>query len=277
MANSRDISIVKPRGLSRREVGRYSLAAVASAAGATLFPSEAMANVAGGCLIRHEEFVRVRSANTTFGNSHVSLFDRGKHIRTTGDLALDRALDAAIKRLSDLFRQVPAFGFYREEDHPDISAMNAFATQEGTDIPGTWGTVGFGVTLFQREMSQFDKSGSTIVAIIAHEFGHIWAMKAGVFGEFIKGQKTVKRSELHADFLAGYFLGIRKRAAPDISLQSAGDLFNRIGDNRIDRYDHHGTPVERVAAAEEGFKVSYLQGRDADYAFAAGREYVSRL
>ncbi|MEZ5844211.1 MAG: hypothetical protein R3D27_10850 [Hyphomicrobiaceae bacterium] len=155
--------------------------------------------------------------------------------------------------------------------------MNAFATPEHTDISGTWGTIGFGTTLFRRELEHYDVKGGTIVAIIAHEFGHIWAMRAGIIDKINEGQPTVKRTELHADFLAGYFLGTRKRAAPNISLQAAGDLFHRIGDHNTDSRDHHGTPDERVAAAEEGFKVGFVQKREARYAFSAGLEYVSTL
>ena len=234
----------------------------------------ARANSVSGCLIWHDEFSRLRAAETAFGNARISLFDKSKHIRTTGNPTLDRALDTSIKRLSDLFGQVPAFGFYREEDHPDLSAMNAFATAEGTDIPGTWGTIGFGTTLFQTEMDRHDPYGSTIITVIAHEFVHIWAMRAGMMDKLNEGQTTVKRSELHADFLAGYFLGTRKRAAPNISLQAAGDLFRRIGDNNLNSRNHHGTPTERVAAAEEGFKISYVQNRDPQHAFDAGLEYI---
>lgn len=252
-------------------VGGFSAGVFFGAAG------PAFANSVGGCLISHNEFEEVRGSSTAFGDMRVSLFDRGKHIRTTGDAALDRALDASIKRLSDLFGQVPAFGFYREEDHPDISTMNAFATKERTDIPGTWGTIGFGTTLFEREMTQFDKNGSTVVAIIAHEFGHIWAMRDGVMDQMNAGQKTVRRSELHADFLAGYFLGLRKKSAPALSLHAAGELFSRIGDYNTQGKNHHGTPEERVAASEAGFKVSYLENRDARYAFRAGMEYISGI
>jgi hypothetical protein len=237
----------------------------------------ARANLVSGCLIMHDEFSRLRSAATSFGNVRVSLFDKSKHVRTTGNRTLDLALDASIKRLSDLFGQTPAFGFYKEEDHPELSAMNAFATVEGTDIAGTWGTIGFGTTLFQTEMGKYDPYGSTIIAVIAHEFGHIWAMRAGMMDKLNEGQKTVKRSELHADFLAGYFLGTRKRAAPNISLHAAGELFHRIGDDNINSPNHHGTPKERVAAAEEGFKISYVQNRDPQHAFAAGLEYIKNL
>ena len=262
--------------LTRRDFIRTGTTVVGSAP-AFMTCMSASANSVGGCLISQANFDVVRKSATAFGNAKVSLFDQSRHIRTTGNAALDRALDASIKRLSDVFGQVPAFGFYREEDHPDIGAMNAFATPESTNIPGTWGTIGFGTQLFQREMTRFDQGGSTIVAIIAHEFGHIWAMRNGTIDQMNNGQHTVRRSELHADFLAGYFLGMRKKANPSLSLQAAGDLFNRLGDYNTQSRNHHGTPKERVAASEEGFKVGYLQNRDSKYAVSAGLEYIRSI
>lgn len=259
---------------SRRDV----LAGGLSAAGlSALGCGHAHADTAQGCLISNSQFAAVRQTATAFGNARLDIFDKSQHLRTTGNASLDRALDASIKRLSDLFGQVPAFGFYREEDHPDIGGMNAFATTVGTDIPGTWGTVGFGALLFDREMNRHDRTGSTVVAIVAHEFAHIWAMRTGAIQKINEGQPTVKRSELHADYLAGFFLGVRKRAAPSLSLQSAGDLFYRLGDYNTHTKSHHGTPDERVAAAEQGFKVAYVEQRNAQYAFQAGMEYVSTL
>ncbi len=258
--------------LSRRNV----LSGCASSIGGVLLPTLAHADLSGGCFISSTQFENIRKSEE-FSGSVDNLFDRNRHLRTTGDKALDKALDASIKKLSDLFGQVPAFGFYREEDHPEVGAMNAFATPENTNIPGTWGTVAFGTTLFKREMTEFDPSGSTITAIIAHEFGHIWAFRRGVMDQINSGQPTKKRSELHADYMAGYFLGTRKKANKSLKLHAAGDLFHRIGDYNFSSRGHHGTPEERVAASEQGFRVSYLEGRDAEYAFASGMEYVSTI
>ena len=105
--------------LTKRQFLCSGLAAVSCGPAIAIEPE----NSVGGCLISTPRFQAVRNASTAFGNSKVSLFDRGKHIRTTGNPALDRALDASIKRLSDLFNQIPAFGFYREEDHPDIGEV----------------------------------------------------------------------------------------------------------------------------------------------------------
>ena len=259
--------------ISRRAVlvGGIS-ASIAGAAG----ENATAARATGGCFISPASFDRVRRSQA-FNRSAANLFDRDKHLRTTGDKTLDRALDAAIKKLSDLFGQVPAFGFYREADYPDVGAMNAFATDENTNITGTWGTVAFGTTLFEREMGQYDQSGSTIMAVIAHEFAHIWVFRKGLMDKINEGQPNVRRSELHADYLAGYFLASRKKANPKISLQASGELFHRLGDTNFSSLNHHGTSAERVAAAEQGFRLGYVDGRTADDAFAAASEYVSNL
>lgn len=259
--------------LSRRSV--LTGAAALSAAGICGVQAKA-AGPMGGCFISPADFNAIRSSQA-FNGSAAKLFDRDKHLRTTGDKAMDKALDATIKKLSDLFGQVPAFGFYRESDYPGVGAENAFATTENTAIPGTWGTVAFGTTLFEREMNKFDATGSTIVAVIAHEFAHIWAFRRGVMDDLNAGQPTVKRSELHADYLAGFFLGMRKRANSAIKLQAAGDLFHRLGDNNFNSSNHHGTSTERVAAAERGFRTGYVDGKTADYAFSEASEYVSTL
>ena len=47
-----------------------------------------------------------------------------------------------------------------------------------------------------------------VSAVCAHEFGHITAIKYGLMKRLKDGQPSVKRSELHADFLAGYFAGV---------------------------------------------------------------------
>jgi hypothetical protein len=260
---------------SRRKVLVTGLCAAATARLPHISTQAAETRSLSGCLITHAQFEAVRN-ETEFKTSKAGLFNKSKHIRTTGDAALDRALDAAIKHVSDLFREVPAFGFYQEHDHPEFTAMNAFATSEGTDIPGTWGTIGFGMDLFTSELSNYDKAGSTIIAIIAHEFGHIWAMHRGVMEQLTSGQPTNKRSELHADFLAGYFIGTRKRVSPSLTLAAVSNLFERIGDNQVNSHYHHGTPKERLAAAEEGFRTAYQNNKDANFAFSAATEYVSQ-
>ena len=86
--------------------------------------------------------------------------------------------------------------------------MNAFATPENTNIPGTHGTVAFGWDLFRQEFYEYDNTGLTVMTIVAHEFGHILQMKRGFISQIRNGIPL--KSEINADFLSGYFLGTRK-------------------------------------------------------------------
>jgi hypothetical protein len=207
-----------------------------------------------------------------------SLFGRDRYIRTTGDQTVDRNLDQAMKLVADLFGVTPAFGFYDpkkiyDEDDADSWIMNAWATQEDTDLPGTKGTVAFGFDLFKRELYQYDSSGSTIMAIIAHEFAHVLQGDRGYLSGLRLGYPM--KSEINADFLAGYFLGTRKREYPNLSFQKAGELFIRLGrgsENNPRRT--HGNSKERLDAAEAGFGFAFRDRKPFEQAVAVGLDYV---
>lgn len=190
-------------------------------------------------------------------------------IRTTGNRELDRALDKSLVRLSTTFGIDPTFGFFDDED------PNAFAVPESNDISRT-GTVLFGRNLF-AQLQQADPSGVSVLGVCAHEFAHIWQFQSGLY-KVIRGTgPTVKRLELNADFLAGYYLGLRKSAVPSASLWIFGEKLWGLGDMNVNDRDHHGTPAERTAAAEAGFKLSFVEKKDMTTAFMTGMEYVSTL
>ena len=89
------------------------------------------------------------------------------------------------------------------------------------------------------------------LSIIAHEFGHAYMFK--------RNQHPIgKDGELAADAFAG---GFARYAEARGSLEP-GDLdearatFASVGDYEVYHHDHHGTPMERRQAFENG----YLQG-----------------
>jgi hypothetical protein len=205
------------------------------------------------------------------------MISRNRHFRTTGDPSIDRDLDRALSTIADLFDVNPAFGFYDPAMFPNRVAegnvMNAFATQEDTDIPDTHGTVAFGWDLFKTEFYQYDGTGMSIMAIAAHEFGHVLQGKIGYLDSIRNG--TPLRTEINADFLAGYFLGSRKRAIPSLRFQKAGDLFIRMGlPGNDDPNRTHGNSRERLDAAEAGFRLAYVENKTLADAVRAGLEYV---
>ena len=250
-----------PTHMNRREalaalLGGSAALLAASRAHAVRFPD------VRGCLIGASHLKTLQS-------SGVSFFQPGERlITTTGDHVLDRSLGRALVRLSELFSERPGFGFIDDSDAP-----NAYATDR-TQVEGTWGTVCFGQTLFRDLMNRYDDQGLAVMAVVAHEFGHIAQFRSGVDGRLLRNQVTVKRVELHADFLSGYFLGVRKRQQPSISVWAAGHTLYRIGDYEFHNPNHHGTPDERVAAAEAGFKLGYEDRMEFARAFSLGVELI---
>ena len=166
-----------------------------------------------------------------------------------------------------MFDETPGFGFY-----DDSAGPNAIATTE-RHVRGTWGTVAFGRILFRELLSRFDDQGMAVMTTVAHEFGHIAQYRSGVMPRLDRAHHTVKYCELHADALAGYYLGVRKRENPDISLWASGRSLYEIGDFEFNDPNHHGTPAERVAAAEAGFEMG-LAGLRFDQAFSRSVEHV---
>jgi hypothetical protein len=225
-----------------------------------------------GCFITTEGYRAYQSQRQSVYPVADGLIARNRHFRTTGDSALDRDLDRALGIIADLFQVNPAFGFYdpsmfQGRDEGESAVMNAFANSDNTDIPGTRGTVAFGWDLFRRELYEFDNSGLTIMAVAAHEFGHILQGYRGYLPAIRVG--FPQKSEIHADFLAGYFLGVRKRRIPSLRFQRAGDLFIRLGRvNEGNPTRSHGNARERLDAAEAGFRVAYVENKSLDDAFA---------
>lgn len=87
---------------------------------------------------------------------------------------------------------------------------------------------------------------------MAHEWAHIV--------QFSKGHRNAGKSvELHADFLAGWFLGrtsVAREFPSDKQRQEAGYRIFFYGDNNIHSPDHHGTGVERASAIQSGFELA---------------------
>jgi hypothetical protein len=236
----------------------------------------APARIFDGCAISTTGYEQFRQQNDGTTALSSGIFARNRHWHTTGNRAIDRDLDRALSVTADLFGVNPAFGFYDPASLQNPVGLErdpwgAFASSEGTDIPGTWGTVAFSWNLFRDEFYNRDSSGLTIMAIVAHEFGHIVQFRSGRFLQ----HGYPRKSEVNADFLAGYFLGTRKKSIPSLRFQKAGEMFARFGrGNNENPQRSHGDETERLNAAEAGFRVAYVEGRPLDQALSAGWEYV---
>ncbi|MBI1254612.1 MAG: hypothetical protein GC196_09755 [Hyphomonas sp.] len=189
---------------------------------------------------------------------------------TTGDPDFDRQFGRAIIRLAGFFGEQPAFGIVSDADDHD----NAWAMPQ-TPPGAEFGTVGFGSTMLAK-LRDFDPSGMAIMAIVAHEFGHIAQYRRSAIAELNQGQPNVRRSELHADYLTGCYLGWMKRNEPRISVRLAGKFMEGIGDNDVNSQHHHGTHDERIASVEAGFALAKTEDLVFEDYFSLGKAHILR-
>jgi hypothetical protein len=221
-----------------------------------------------GCCLADDElpaFVDAREPIRAFVTGNEPIIPR------SGDRVFDRALAHTLAKISQLFGVVPGFGYY-----DDYDAMNAYASPK-VRMYRADGTVLFGTRLLRRMRAQREAPEVAVAAICAHEFGHIVQFKTGLYGRLSAGQPNVKRVELHADFLAGYFAGMRKKEKADFPTEAFAMTQYHFGDTEIMRRLHHGTPEERRAAIMAGFQVAREQNLPFGEALGAATRYVAAV
>jgi predicted metalloprotease len=125
-------------------------------------------------------------------------------------------------------------------------------------------------------MTSTSDSGLALITMCAHEFGHIHQYWSSYKDNLTALDRTAKPMELHADFLAGFYLADRKTEHPEFKLQTVGALFEQIGDTNFTSPRHHGTSAERIAAITAGFELGKTPGRRIDAAAEAGVHYIER-
>ena len=189
-------------------------------------------------------------------------------VKNSGNRYFDFTAAQTLLRLAELFNVLPGFGYFK------LNSRNAFATR-GDFMSRTDGTVLFGRDLLFEILSTTESPDAVFSGICAHEFAHILQFKLNL--SLDAGQQTVKRSELHADFLAGYFAGFHKREKPDFPAAVIAVEHQSLGDYYFNNPNHHGTPDERAAAIVHGFEVAYRDRAAVTQAIAIGVDYVSKL
>ena len=188
----------------------------------------------------------------------------------SGDRDFDRALAETLAFLSDRFFVLPSFAFFSEP-----GSSNAFASSTRR-MGRSDGDVLFGRKLFQEIMSGREHPEIGIVSVCAHEFGHIAQDKFGVYNRLVGSNRRVKRLELHADFLSGYFAGIRRLQHPKYPAATFALTQFGLGDYSDD-IEHHGTPDERGAAVVAGYRAGYDERLKFGFALESGIRYVNQI
>jgi len=174
------------------------------------------------------------------GCIHLGLFPESELFDSTGDLDLDEDFVEEARRLSSLFNIAPSIRLWNDADGP-----NAVASPHVSRKEYPHGTVYVGLRLLTQELYGHGRGGTAVAGILAHEFGHILQFDNGV-------RRNGKYTELHADYLAGWYLGRKNRVHVQKIEAFASSLYSK-GDYNFWHPSHHGTPEERVAAMLAGF------------------------
>ena len=95
-------------------------------------------------------------------------------IARSGDRDFDRALAQTLAMISDLLQVSPGFAYY-----DDYDGMNAYATPR-VKLNGADGTVLFGQAFLRKLRAGRESPEVAVVAVCAHEFGHILQFKHGL-------------------------------------------------------------------------------------------------
>ncbi|MDP3838452.1 MAG: hypothetical protein Q8Q54_05975 [Methylococcales bacterium] len=166
---------------------------------------------------------------------------------------------------------MPGFGFYDDSD-----GKNAFATAE-TWIPNTKGTVAFGIELLSDELFSNEWGGLAVAGIMAHEFGHIFQYQSDFYSLLTQSQPTDRLLELHADYLAGYYLGLKRLRGGEIDIKGFLDSLYLKGDTHFNSPSHHGTPIERAKVMLEGYKLGLTNNNNIQQVAETGMNLVFTL
>ncbi|PSO30608.1 hypothetical protein [Bradyrhizobium sp. MOS002] len=181
------------------------------------------------------------------------------------DPAFDNALIAELRRILRIIPINPGFKY--------VSDNNAYAT-DTTIVAGTSGTVLIGLKLV-RELLKPSQGGVAVACVLAHECGHIFQFfSSEKYFDRLDGT-TQRYRELHADFLAGYYLAKRMGAAT-AQMREVEKALVDFGDYHAGNPKDHGTPGQRLAALDKGYVLS-LGGAEFKDAAAEGEKYVKVL
>jgi len=183
----------------------------------------------------------------------------------SGDTKFDNAVIAELRHILSVIPVNPGFQYVEDE--------NAFS-RDDTWIAGTKGTILIGLKLV-RGLLKPDEGGLSVACVLAHECGHIYQFfSEDQFYDRLSGP-TQRLQELHADVLAGFYMGKRLGAATSTLgvVQKAMIDFGKY--NSADPKDH-GTPGQRNAAIDKGFVLA-SKGIKFENAAREGEAYVRTL
>ena len=179
-------------------------------------------------------FAGCYAPNATTGNVDCGIAS------TFGDPNSDAAVQSEAANQYQFWAGIPA------NVHPwkDCNGPNAVSLPSGDIL--------YGVNLFQQLVAAYGGDAGPISGVLAHEWGHQVQFDNGWF---MSSEPTARPIELEADAFSGFYMALGE----SYSWTSIDDYFSALaskGDYNFTDPSHHGTPEERLAAAQLGFQAA---------------------
>ena len=187
------------------------------------------------------------SISAAVAEKHFTGYKYGARPDTSGITSVDNTLGEMLALASREMRTNPAFSYYDDFDYPNALASGWKPKPEFS------GLVLFGLNFLTQTISKY--GFQSVAAVIGHEFGHILQFTLDnreTYNHLASLHETGQLNELHADYLSGFYLHKLRQAYPEITLEKAGIFMQSIGDYSYTNPNHHGTPGQRLSAAERG-------------------------
>jgi hypothetical protein len=176
---------------------------------------------------------------------------------SSGDFRIDAYLALAFATLADMTGLYPSVLFDTRSSTGDMLAV---PPQPSPDNPDRWGRIVLRAEPLRRQVQGSDHGLYVTVGIVSHEFGHVLQFHSP--GTLLTSPLLC---ELHADFMAGYFLGA---LYPELSPERLS-AFVRAAQAASDVV--HGTPAERERAIRAGYSARAMTPSDA---FVSGEIFL---
>ncbi|MEO7752060.1 MAG: hypothetical protein ABIS35_01465 [Terracoccus sp.] len=156
----------------------------------------------------------------------------------------------------DFVRGTPAL---RGGDNP-LFTLNAFAFSGAGEADPTIAALPDKMIFGDGILDALDKTGFRDVgpsAVLGHEMAHHVQYEDNLFVTDLTGPEATRRTELMADAFGTYFVTSKRGLALNTArVIEAEQNFYNVGDCSFDNPGHHGTPLQRLAAATWGADVA---------------------
>ena len=205
----------------------------------------------------------------------------------------DAGLDGQLQVLAyDIVRAIdlppgawPSLLFFDE----GATAPNCFQVDDPAPkrpiVPNTRGAVVIGRRLSRALLGSPKLQylpGAALAGVVAHEFAHAHQRTSGAFDRLFDddpvhfGQTPYRLIELHADFLAGFYMGRQSGFSEQAALDFTTAIAS-LGDSDFANPTHHGTPAERAFCMYRGRNLAGIVATTFEAASVDGERFVRAL